>query len=121
MAGNRRHNRGRGAKHRLDNRSAKMHARTERMHTGVRFGVCVLALMGCAAFMVAMLPEYRKLEKLKIDLAEVHHMESDVVSRVDAKDREHRAIESDSEYRELIARDRLNYYKPGEHVFRLDR
>lgn len=122
MARNRRHSGAHGrAKRRLNNRATKMHARTEKMHTGVRLGFCVLALMGCVAFMVAMLPEYRKLEKMQLDLGEVRGMENEVVSRVDAKDREHRAIESDSEYRELIARDRLNYYKPGEHVFRLER
>ena len=118
MARNRRNS---GARRRLDGRSSKMHARTERMHFGVRLGFCVLALMGCSAFMAAGLPEYRKLEQMKLDLAEVHASENEVVGRVDAKDREHRAIESDAMYRELIARDRLNYYEPGEHVFRIER
>ena len=121
MARNRRHPKANQTKHRLDESSSKMHARTERMHTGVRLGFCVLALMGCSAFMVAMLPEYRKLESLRSDLSEVQSLETEVVGRVDAKDRERRAIETDPEYRELIARDRLNYYKPGEHIFRLGR
>jgi len=109
------------ARQRLDRRNSKMHARTERLHVGVRLGGCVLLLMVCSAFMVAALPDQRKLEKMKLDLAEVHAAESDVVERVDAKEREYRAIEVDPEYREIIARDRLNYYKPGEHVFRIDR
>jgi len=116
-----RNQRNRGSRHRLDSRSNKMHARTERMHAGVRLCFCVLVLMGCSAFMVAGLPHHRKLEMMKTDLAEVHTSENEVVERVDAKERELRAIESDPQYRELIARDRLNYYKPGEHVFRIER
>jgi cell division protein FtsB len=116
-----RNQRNRGSRHRLDSRSNKMHARTERMHVGVRLCFCVLALMGCSAFMVAGLPHHRKLQKMKADLAEVHTSENEVVERVDAKARELRAIASDPQYRELIARDRLNYYKPGERVFRIER
>ena len=109
------------SRHRVDSRYNKMQARTERMHTGVRLGGCLLVLMLCSAFMVAGLPEQRTLEKMKIDLAEVHGSEQYVIERVDAKERELNAIESDSQYREIIARDRLNYYKPGEHIFRIER
>lgn len=98
-----------------------MHARTERLYTGVRLGFCVLLLMACAAFMVAALPHQRKLERMQLDLSEVHAAEQEVIDRVDAKDREHRAIELNPQYRELIARDRLNYYVPGEHIFRIER
>ena len=108
-------------KHRLDQCSSKMHARTERMHTGVRLAFCVLLLMGCSAFMVSALPHHRKLEKMKLDLGEVHTAERSVEERVDDKERELQAIKSDKEYREIIARDRLNYYEPGEHIFRIQR
>ena len=47
--------------------------------------------------------------------------EAAVIDRKDAKERELRATESDPSYLELIARDRLNFYKPGEHVFRIAR
>ena len=58
---------------------------------------------------------------MKLDLVEVQVAENEMTERVDAKSRELKAIESDPQYREIIARDRLNYYKPGEHVFRIDR
>ena len=106
---------------RHDLRYNKMHAQTERLHVGVRFSFCILLLMGCSAFMVAALPHQRKLEKMKLDLVEVQVAENEMTERVDAKSRELKAIESDPQYREIIARDRLNYYKPGEHVFRIDR
>lgn len=118
MARNRRNN---SRKHRLDKRYSKMHARTERMHTGVRLAFCVLLLMGCSAFMVSALPHHRKLEKMKLDMEEVHTSERSAEERVDGKQRELQAIESDTEYREIIARDLLNYYEPGEHIFRIER
>ena len=99
----------------------KMKARTERIDTGVRFAMCCLALAACAAFLVAALQPYRKLDKMRKDLAEVQLQEVATVDRKDAKAREYRAIEKDPAYLELIARDRLNYYKPGEHVFRIER
>lgn len=106
---------------RRDKGYSQMQARTERMHYGVRLGVCILVLMGCSAFMVAALPHQRKLEQMQSNLEEVHMSEDQVLEKVDAKDRELRAIQGDAEYRELIARDRLDYYVPGEHVFRIDR
>ncbi len=71
--------------------------------------------------MVAALQPHRKLNRMRADLAEVHSQEMAVIERKDAKERELRAIEEDPAYLELIARDRLNYYKPGEHVFRIER
>ncbi len=99
----------------------KVRARTERMNTGVRVALCCLAFTACCAFMVAALQPYRKLDRMHSDLAEVQAQEMAVIERKDAKERELRAIEEDPKYLELIARDRLNYYKPGEHVFRIER
>ena len=98
-----------------------MRARTDRINTGVRLAFCGLALTACCAFLAAALPHQRKLDKLRTDLEDVQSIELSVIERKDAKERELRAIEEDSEYLELIARDRLNYYKPGEHVFRIER
>ena len=99
----------------------KVRARTKRMNASVRMAFCILLLMGCVAFMATTLQPYRKLKLMKSDLAEVGNQEEQVIERKDAKQRELRAIEEDSKYLELIARDRLNYYEPGEHVFRIQR
>lgn len=98
----------------------RMRARTERMNVGVRLAFCGLVLTASAAFLASALKPYRDLDRLKIDLAEVKVQESGVIERKDAKERELRAIEDDPSYLELIARDRLNFYKPGEHVFRIE-
>ncbi|MBT8036190.1 MAG: septum formation initiator family protein [Verrucomicrobiae bacterium] len=99
----------------------KVRVRTDRINAGVRFALCCLAFTACCAFMTAALQPYRELDKMRQDFSEVQAQERSVIERKDAKERELRAIEEDSEYLELIARDRLNYYKPGEHVFRIER
>lgn len=99
----------------------KMRARTDRINVGVRLALCGLVFTACSAFLVAALPHQNKLAKLRVDLDEVLTDEAAVIDRKDAKERELRAIEGDADYLELIARDRLNYYKPGEYVFRIER
>jgi len=118
MARNKKNNSKRPSRHGGYN---KVKARTEQMNTGVRLALCALALTATAAFMVAALQPHRKLNRMRSDLAEVHGQEMAVIERKDAKERELRAIEENPAYLELIARDRLNYYKPGEHVFRIER
>lgn len=98
-----------------------MRVRTRRMNAGVRLAFCGLALTACSAFLVAALKPYRDLGDMREDLADVMEREAEVIERKDAKQRELRAIETDPSYLEIIARDRLNYYKPGEHVFRIER
>ena len=99
----------------------RMRVRTQRMNAGVRLAFCGLVLTACCAFLAAALKPYRDLGDMRADLAEVMTQEKSVIDRKDSKERELRAIEEDPAYLELIARDRLNYYKPGEHVFRIER
>ena len=100
---------------------SRVRARTQRMNVGVRFAFIGLVLTACTAFLVSALKPYRDLVVMRADLVEVMDAEAAVVERKDAKERELRAIEEDPSYREIIARDRLNYYKPGEHIFRIER
>lgn len=100
---------------------SRVRAQTQRMRTGVRLAFCGLLLTACAAFLAAALKPYRDLGAMRTDLADVIAQEQSVIERKDAKERELRAIETDPAYLELIARDRLNFYKPGEHVFRIER
>ena len=99
----------------------KMRARTDRINTGVRLALCGLALTACVAFLASALPHQKKLDQLRLDLDEVLVDEQAAIERKDAKERELGAIKDDSDYLEIIARDRLNYYKPGEHIFRIER
>ena len=117
MASNKKSKRGRSSRHVGYN---KVLVRTERMNTSVRLALCILVLMGCMAFMATALKPYRQLNGMKSDLAEVVKQEAGIIGRKDAKQRELRAIEEDPKYLELIARDRLDYCKPGEYIFRID-
>ena len=77
--------------------------------------------MGCFAFVAMALQPYRELQKKEVALSVIVEKESAVIEKKDAKERELSAILHDPQYLELIARDRLNYYKPGERVFRIER
>lgn len=118
MAKNRRNS---GRKQSREGGYNKMHARTERINAGVRLALCGLAFTACSAFLVAALPHQKKLTQLRLGLDEVLIDEAAAIDRKDAKERELRAIQNDPDYLELIARDRLNYYKSGEHIFRIER
>ena len=100
----------------------KMRARTERMKLGVRCALCCFLLTASLAFLASTLKPYRELGKqrayYKEDILEQERLS---VEKVDQKEREYHAIESDPNYLGLIARDRLNYYEPGEKVFRIER
>jgi cell division protein FtsB len=91
------------------------------MNTSVRLAFCILVLMGCFAFLATALTPYRELQASEKALSLVVGKENVVIESKDAKQRELNAILHDPHYLEIIARDRLNYYKPGEEVFRIDR
>lgn len=99
----------------------KVRARTERMNTSVRLAFCILVLMGCFAFAATAIKPYRELQVKEGVLAVVAQKENEVIERKDAKQRELSAILNEPQYLEIIARDVLNYYKPDEVIFRIDR
>ena len=91
------------------------------MNASVRLAFCILVLMGCLAFVATALQPLRELKKKEAALSEVMAKEEAVIQHKDAKQRELSAIVNDPKYLEIIARDRLNYYKPGEQIFRIKR
>ena len=98
----------------------KVRVRTERMNASVCLAFCILVLMGCLAFVATALQPFRELKRKEAALSEVIEKEEVVIQRKDAKQRELSAIVNDPKYLEIIARDRLNYYKPGEQIFRIE-
>jgi len=100
----------------------KMKVRTERLKLTVRFALCLFVLTASITFLATTLKPYRELGKLReYYSSEVQELERVKLERLDEKEREYDAIEHDPQYLGLIARDRLHYYKPGEHVFRIER
>lgn len=100
---------------------SKVRARTERMDMSVRLAFCILVLMGCLAFLATTLQPYKDLQQAKAELSLQRESEELVVREYDGRQRELHALQQNPEYRELRARDRLNYSKPGEHIFRIGR
>lgn len=100
----------------------KVKARTQGINACVRVTLCCFILTLSFAFLATTLQPYRDLKKLRAHFdSEVKVQENHAIEQVDEKQREYSAIESDPEYLGLIARDRLNYYKPGEQVFRIEK
>ena len=99
----------------------KVRARTERMNASVRLAFCILVLMGCFAFLATALTPYRELKASEQALSLIIEKEKIVIEGKDAKQRELNAILHDPQSLEIIARDCLNYYKPGEIVFRIEK
>ncbi len=100
----------------------KVRAKTIRMKLGVRFAFCCFILTASVAFLATTLKPYKELGELQdYYKEEVLAQESGILENVDQKAREYQAIETDPNYLGIIARDRLNYYEPGEHIFRIER
>jgi cell division protein FtsB len=91
------------------------------MNASVRLAFCILVLMGCLAFLVTALQPFRELKKKEAALSEVMAKEEKVILEKDAKQLELKAIVYDPKYLEIIARDSLDYSKPGEQIFRIQR
>ena len=92
------------------------------MKLGVRFAFCCFILTASVAFLATTLKPYKELGELRdYYRGEVLTQEAGSLEDVDEKAREYQAIETDPNYLGIIARDRLNYYKPGEYIFRLER
>lgn len=101
----------------LNVRHQRMRSRTEHMRTANRLGFCLLIIAVCVAVPVTALPA---LNKVKADNAHYEtHWLGLVQEAADAKDyanRDYRAIQQDSRYLEIKARERLSWSKPGERI-----
>ena len=92
--------------------------------TGVRIltrtALSIFLLTGCVALAVLSVPQTRKLRELKEELARARALESHVQDRKDQKRRDLKALRDDPAYLELVARDRLDLYREGEQIYRID-
>ena len=79
------------------------------------------AVLGLSAGFVVVatgVPQKRKLEELEAKLAQTQAREAEVVAEKDACATENQALKTDREFLEIHSRDRLDYYKEGEKVFK---
>ena len=78
------------------------------------------ALYDVFALAVLSVPQMRKLRALKEELARAKALEAHVEQEKDQKRRDLNAIRNDPAYLELVARDRLDLYREGEKVYRIE-
>lgn len=94
--------------------------------TRVIQGAGRLALIACClslGFVVVAtaFPQRRELEKLEAKLKIAQDRERIVTAERDHRRIELRALREDPGYLEIHARDRLDYYREGERIFRFKR
>lgn len=100
---------------------SRLQARTQRMRAANRVVMVVLVLMGCSAVVVSALPQWRKLSEMQAELGRSREREALVMEQRDVLVIEQRALREDPAYLEIKARDRLDYYRDGERVYRIQR
>ncbi len=66
-------------------------------------------------------PQKEEYEKLQAKLRQTQAREEAALARKEYKEIQLHALREDTAYLEIQARDRLNYYRPGERVLRFDR
>ena len=98
-----------------------LRARTTGIRIVNRAAFTIFLVTGCVAMAVLSVPQMRKLRSLDEELARAKAQESHVRSQKEQRTRELPALRDDPAYLELIARDRLDLYRSGEQIYRIDK
>ena len=96
-------------------------ARTTGIRIVNRAAFFVLLLTACVAMAVLSVPQVRKLRALNAELARANAEEKHVRAYKGQKTRELNALRDDPAYLELVARDRLDLYRSGERIYRIEK
>lgn len=80
---------------------------------------CVAIAFGLLIAATAM-PQKARYDELQTKLHQTEAREAEALAKKEAKEIELHALREDIAYLEIQARDRLNYYRPGERVLRFD-
>lgn len=99
----------------------RLEARTRFLKGTLSFGALLVAIALGFLVLASALPQKRILAERETRLAEAKQREAVVMAECDYRHGKHRALREDPTYIELHARDRLDYYQPGERIFRIQR
>ena len=106
-------------------RAREAFAREEARHLWMSrlttFALILVALGICAVIAANNLPEYREWRRLENEYAEVLKLETQVLEEREERQSTRKALQSDEEYLQLIARDKLDRALPGETIIRIER
>ena len=98
-----------------------LRARTTGIRIVNRAAFTIFLVTGCVAMAVLSVPQMRKLRSLNEELARANAQEAHVRSQKEQKTRELAALRNDPAYLELVARDRLDLYRSGERIYRIEK
>ena len=98
-----------------------LRARTTGLRIVNRTAFTILLVTGCVAMAVLSVPQARKLRSLSEELARVNARETHVRAQKERRGRELAALRNDPAYLELVARDRLDLYRSGERIYRIEK
>lgn len=89
-------------------------------HVNGLLGILLAVSAGLVVVATAF-PQKRELEKLEAQLEKTQIREANALARKDHATIELKALREDTAFLEVQARDRLNYYVPGERILRFER
>ena len=82
--------------------------------------LCVLGASFGALTVASAMPQYRKLQEKREEYHRILEEEGRVVARKEDAKAASDAMREDPEYLELHAIDRLNLYRPGTRIYRIE-
>lgn len=111
------------AKRRPPSRSkiTRLRAQTKAIRWVNAVALCLFALSVGTLAVASALPQKRKLADKRIELSRILEAEAAVLDRMEDSRASYEALRTDPEYLELHAIDRLNVYRPGESIYRIER
>lgn len=83
--------------------------------------LCVFGLAVGSLAVATAIPQVHKRAEKELELARVLDRERQVIAEKDDRKASYEALRDDPEYLEIHARDRLDLYRPGEKIFRIER
>ncbi|MBB5352193.1 cell division protein FtsB [Haloferula luteola] len=83
--------------------------------------LCLLGISIGALTVASAWPQRRKLDEKELELAQILEQERKVIAEKEDHQAALDAMRDDQEYLELHAVDRLNLYRPGTTVYRIER
>ena len=110
---------------RLDNPSqhpigTNIRGRTVGVRILTKTAFAIFLITACVALIVLSVPQVRRLRGLEEELSRGNALETHVRNQKEQKRRELNSLREDPAYLELIARDRLDLYREGEKIYRIE-
>jgi len=95
---------------------------TTRLVRGINRCLCIAVAVAFGLLIAATsAPQKKEFEKLEVKLRQTEAREAEALAAKEHREIQLHALREDTAYLEVQARDRLNYYRPGERVLRFDR